>query len=1093
MNFERLAINALERGEATRALFLLVEGFKRHEGSDEALRLMLRLYLEQTRTPGLEQDVVSIIQHHPDGGFWLAQLLDAFEEDGQPRMAEALLLAATKIGLRPVVPPEALLRAGQPPEDAFDIVEIEDAADDDGSAAHEAAALAFADEAIITLDEPRDPDTLIPYAKGASRSSESLLSVSVDGLATGEALAPVEDLDAPLALDVAAPADEASREDDASLVDDASSTSWPDRRAKLVMREAPEPTLEQAEPPEQDAQLSLAEVHQLRAEQDPQSSDANPRKSRLRAAGFAGAMVFFLALVVWSWWSSHSGVDALDHHLERLDPLNAQPFERALDQAAQRFGVDEADISERRAFVDALLATWLKAPPSAHKLGPDPKTPWGLATLAFQAVEDGNLERAIMHVTALEHRWPDRLPSLWARGHLEERRGRYEEAVRAYMRAQERYPQFVSGTLARLRMAVERDDELRWRDAREQLSKLHSVHAYLHIKPDETLQEQDFISARRAPYQPQQQPGLTTAQDRFLLAREHYQQAALAWRRGDLKSAEAANQLAVSLAPRWFDAKLLELALHAAQGDGPKATTLALEQAARQDLSPRARLRLMTIAPYVLTLAGDAADALILTFDPGLGPSRRDWLKRLDEPTRQKLQQRRPAPLSLSPSQWRGYPAQVGLAGYSWAYALFEGGHAETALEVLRWLEDQQQLNGQGRLLRVWILLHQQRRHDYQSALESLRDAPEGYLARAATFLIEGHTDRALEQLLAAPDTTLDLTIGLRVHLAIRLAKRQVDEADAVLKAQPWSLSHLPAVRVLRRRVEAMRSPEQDSAPAKPNAQSLLYGEPTAMSYMVDLGYEALYLGELERAKRWAERVLVMERQHPAAHQLLGLIYQHNRQHHKAKTHLSLSLGVDAAAEDAPDAQKYRQRGFVYLELGHYEQARQFLYKAMLTDRYDLQALKGLARVYLAHDVALGQREFERFVQGYSDRQDFKAQRGEALKWLGVLHGSREGKPEGLAYLRRAEREVGPRGDLLYELAEHHRALRQARQARALYIAALQADTTLAVAHLGLAKLALESKETSQAREHLSRFIELEPFGREAKWAQRTLLQMKAL
>lgn len=1076
MNFERLARHALERGDATRALFLLVEGFKRHEGSDDALRLMLRLYLEQTRAPGLERDIISIIKPHPDGEFWLAQMLDAFEADDQPRMVEALLLEAMRANLKPVVPPEALWAAGQTREDALEIIEIE-----------EAPPSYHAAEQLITLDDPRDPEGWGDWTGDAP--FDALID---EASSTDSQLLPQPALSDP---------EDSLVDDDAPDVDDASAVSWSDRRAQFIAREpaqddelAQDVALESSAPVRSDDELHLAQSLEPLAEEEtrlissPNSSphDATPKaKPRLRRAGFVGVMIFSLGLVLWSWWSARDSTHALDHQLERLDPLNAQPFERALEQAAERWGADEAQIQERREFLQALLASWLK-----HKEAPDlstaRQTPWGLAAQAITFADHGKFELSIERVTALEHQWPDALPTLWARGHAEERRGRYEESMRAYLRAQELFPQFVSGSLARLRMAMERDDELRWRDAREQLARHHSVHPYLKLKLDDALDEEDFLRARRRSVTEPER--VTQLDDRFLEAKNHYQRAALAWRRGDLKSAEDGVNAAAKLAPMWFDARLLELAVHAARGDAARASALALAQGARQDLSPRARLRLMTVAPYVITLAGQAELALKLTFDPGQGPSRRDWLKSLDDATRKRLDDQRPSPLSLAPSQWRGYPSQVGLASYTWAMTLLEAGYAAQAHEVLSWLDDQQQLNAQGRLLRVWALLRMQRTGAYKSALEPLRDEPEGHLARAAIFMIEGHPDRAKAQLEQAPESTLDLTLGARIHIASKLANRELEQAQALLKAQPWSLSHLPMLRVLRQRVMSMTSPE--SPELQRLSREIIASTPTSMSYIVDVGFGCLMRGELEQARQWAERALARERLHPEAHMLLGLVLQHRRQPNRQAAYMNVGA---IASDEEQDPTLHRQRGLVYLELGHYDQARLLLYRAVLKDRRDLQALRGLAQTYMRHDPALGRREFERFVQGYSERKEFAAQRGESLKWLGVLNESRQGKDEGLKYILKAEAEVGPRGDILFEQAEFYRARAEARRAKALYIAALQADTTLASAHLGLAKLALATRDLSQARDHLARFVELEPFGEDARWAQQTLQGMKTL
>lgn len=67
MTFMDRASALYQRGDAVRAAFVLAEAIKRNPSHEEAVAWFLRIYVEDVEGPGLEQEVVRVIESQPEG------------------------------------------------------------------------------------------------------------------------------------------------------------------------------------------------------------------------------------------------------------------------------------------------------------------------------------------------------------------------------------------------------------------------------------------------------------------------------------------------------------------------------------------------------------------------------------------------------------------------------------------------------------------------------------------------------------------------------------------------------------------------------------------------------------------------------------------------------------------------------------------------------------------------------------------------------------------------------------------------------------------------------------------------------------------
>lgn len=1002
MNFEARARRAYERGEPMRALFLLVEGFKRQQGSREALLWLLELYASHNRAVGLEEDIVHILSLEEDASQHLTRLIVQLEQHQHQHLIDALLAKSLAVGLMPA-PVEDVFET--PPrkhehDGVFMEVEVLDILDDE-------------DEALETFDEPFDE---------TSWSTGRQAKITFD--APREAIDPI----------------------------DSDATSEPT---------ADEPL--DALPPQR------------------HSPKPKPPKRSNKKAWLVVAAITVAGLVTWAWVDRRAGVDVLDRQMERLDVLNPQPFERALKQSSARWGLSSSEVESRRQFATALMALETEHP--ALKVRPQGDHPWSLAAGVLHDIHAGALERAIAQATTLSHQWPNQLPSLWASARLAQARGQHKKALDLYEQLHEKHPQFLFGMMARLRMAAERGDHMQWDVAQRQILALDENHPYLTINTQTLPTAQSYLQTH-ASYKAAV-PKPPAALDSFLQARQHYFQAYDAWRRQDGSSAKKFIAMARKESPLWFESSLLEVVITATHGSVTDAARLALDLGKREDLSPEARLKLMGVMPYILCEANACSYALALLFDPGGDASAHLWLKKADKADRLFYEQNRPVSFALQPSQWQPHTEVLATALMTRAHVLLESGYGQMAIETIKAMAQAQVINAPARLLRLEATMRMGQRHHYQDGLRALGDGAYRAIGQAALSLLENNHQQALTDLQKQPaGDVLSTPFGVRVYVRALLANEKYKEALSMMKAHPWMPSYQWSRQGLVLRVLA----KANDANAEKLLKQLEARRASHISQKVDLAAVLMWRGQIAKAQALASQVIARQPNHPEANRIMGVTYRHMRQYSKSHRYM---LKASAMGDEASVSSQ--QVASMYMELGRFAEARKLYYKAFLANRQDVVSLGGMARAFMKHDAERGRHEFARFYQGFVNKSKFRAQAGETSKWLGVLHGSREGKPESLSYLARALKELGPRADVLIEYGRYHHARGEHQKARAHFVSALQADSTSANAHLGLAKVALSLKQMKSARGHLHKFLELQPFGPQARWAKRTIEHTKSL
>lgn len=260
--------------------------------------------------------------------------------------------------------------------------------------------------------------------------------------------------------------------------------------------------------------------------------------------------------------------------------------------------------------------------------------------------------------------------------------------------------------------------------------------------------------------------------------------------------------------------------------------------------------------------------------------------------------------------------------------------------------------------------------------------------------------------------------------------------------------------------------------------------EPTGLGRLVDLAYAAFWMGDVQKSEDLIGRVIELDPEHKRANWLLGVLFRARGEFRGSDQRFQKARGSELTTASLIEL------GQMYLSLGNFDEARKMFHKALIMERENLVALSGLGTAYSKLDPETSQRDLERIAQGYAGA-DVRVQRAETLKWLAICYGSRQGTSTSLTFLDEAEELVGKRADLVVERARYMEALGDFAAARGMYALALQSNSTLADAHLGLGRTALRAKDMRVARDHLEKYLELKPRGEERSWVESRLTSMK--
>jgi tetratricopeptide (TPR) repeat protein len=1030
MDFKQIAMRAYERGDIARALAVLVQGIKRRGGDEAALELLLGVYGNGATSPGFEVDVAAAIASHPEAGFISGQLVARLEERGVTRVVHALERALGELGVHI----EYATHHAPPPEASAAPAPIEPA----DAGADVSAELELDDEQIVEVEDT-DASELSP--RDAPEVGDAREHEAADEQAPPAARPPEE-----------APRERAPVADAAAEVVDANA---PTERIVRAPKSAPE------------------EAPEVRSGEVPRT---RPRLISKRAVA-AVAAVAVVAAVGWFLLERSAADRALDQHLEMFDPLNPQAFETALNRAGTRWGSSQGELAAREDFVAALAALEVRGD---YALTSDVESPWASGAEAMVALSKGDEERALTLVGVMERRWPRSLATAWSRARLEEERGRLSEAWRRYELASQRFDRFVPGALGQIRVAYRAGDREGLESAGKALQRLNPLHPYLYVLEGGGLGWEELLTVT-VPGDAQLGGAAPDDADAFLEGVARWRAASRAWRRGDAQAAREALDAALGHDAMLGPALLVRGVLAASQRDVSGAEHLWQRLAQMEGVSASLRMELMIVAPRALTEAGSPDRALAWALDPGTPASLRASLgERADE-----ILAGRPVSLALSKRQREGLEEQEAAALVSLAGAMRDSGREDEALAVLEFARERGLERPSVRLARALVHAQRGKRGALERALREMTADDEVGVVRTLVALLDGRDEDAIKISAASRAALSTQRDWLRARALALFRSGRSTQLLALL--DDGHVSPMYEASVARLRMRALARQGRGNTPYVTARQAVADPAPTGLEALVDLAVASFWQGELEQAEALAASALALTPGHPEANWVMGLALRHEGETSKARVHLER-----ARIGDENDPRLLYELGRVYAELGQWERAQKMFYRSLLGDRKSVRAIRALGDAYVRHDPELGRREFSRILGSYNTQGSTRAQAGEVLKWLAVLHGSRAGDEQALAHLTRAEELLGERADVLVERAKFLRARAEREPARDVLKRALRSDTTLAEAHLELARLELEGEDEAAAATALRRFLELEPHGERSTWAREKLRRMSS-
>ena len=1150
MNVLRLATNASERGDHVRAVILLTRALKRqHDVDGEAFDLLINTYANCCTTPGLEQDVCDIIARHFDAGYVSGQIIARLEERSLFAMARAFRRAIEARGVwieevellpQPELPLTEEVNRQEEIEplegvDTFHDIEPSDA---DTNASPESV-----DEPGDTTEIPRQLDLI------GSGSTPTLDEIHEDHTPedgdAGDTESATTDSDD---VDVEALGDSDVEEQDAKPVSDSKeqeqdqeqeqeeeerSQNPPDSSPSFMLAEeeleeessevdveerdaaAPDDAFEDDndEQPEEAPSRDIAdeftdaanadEVHgevaepALKEEEDPDASAEDYDTSSINQAhasppsrSWVVALTITILLTVagsvgWMSISRSAQMRAVDQQLEMFDPLHPEGFEAALERARQ----DGEDVATRERFLTALLALERgEVSETPEVSAEEQEDPWAHGASALAAMQRKDFETALRHTTTIERTDPEELATLWVRARLEEERGEFIKAREAYARALERFPRFVPGVVGQMRVAYRTDDAPGLERAATLLRALNPIHPYLRISEQPILEiERDYLSLIVSGHTRGSVEAHAISQDRFLNAYQHYYVALRAWRRGERMAASKSVKEALAQEPYMSPALMLQGALLVTEGQLDEAGKMFSRLVRVPGATVAMRLAVMVVAPRMFSQWGRPEHGFIFTLALPDGKSHAEAHEASSEEQQALYNEWRAVSLNLTREQLEQERELGELAARELAQVFLDLGDGERCLRALAELEERGALSVEARLIRLLAFFMLGDRQRLADAVYHLKGEPEEHIAQTIMHLLEGDWKSAQRSSSSNGEQMKRHPFWLRVRALALLARDRPEEVLQMLDALETSTAYRQTTDRLRLRAWAKMAPEQGEhfKELAKSKELVSVEQSTHVHALIDMGAAYFWRGDMERAKSWMSRALERAPRHPEANWFMGLILRHEGNRKASLQHLTL-----ASVETEDDPRLLLELGQVYLALGRNMLAQKMFYKAVLLDRKDLRALRGLGRSYKGWDHELGKRDLTRILASYEYHSGFKAQAAETLLWLAILHGSRDGKPEALPYIKRAIAAAGPLGELLVEEALYFERSGNLEQAGKLYVKALRRDSTLASAHVGLARIALRSKKRRMARDHLVKYLELEPYGADVDWARKELEQL---
>ncbi len=787
------------------------------------------------------------------------------------------------------------------------------------------------------------------------------------------------------------------------------------------------------------------------------------RKRWVRVTGLVSLVI--LTFIGWRYLRGDTVRQRADAAIETLDPVSPKPVFEALTRARRR-GLEGPQLRERRAFVEAVnaLATGQDSGAVTDALSDkDPETPWGWAARGSLALVEGDIEAAERVAARLTRTLPpDHLLRIWVRGRVDEARGRLAEASESFRKGTARHPQFLAFLLGQLRIAVRQMDESRLQPLLAGLAKEAKSHAYLQLRLLKwpTL----FRSGSAEKVQPLTVPGA------FGAALDAYTRAHRALRRHDYGSAVKASTEALVVDPRFSPARWIRATARAALFRAEAADEDFEVLRGRGSLAARWRCRLHGVAPRLLSDAGrvDLGSEYVST-QLGVGSS---------VPGESAVTAPAVGTEDICAEQPAKLRARVALAA---ADTAANHGDLMTARQWLDslWPDDDPSADLAERHQRLEAML------DVRGGRRPIGpgEDPDSSVGESIFVMqkyLEGDIETVVDEGGAWLERRPDDSWMLRwVTLAMAESGRGRRALESLRRADippVFAADH----RRLEARVRA-RLANGEAVRPPPTEWAVSEGA-SGVDFQIDATAVALWTQHMDRALEHAEAAYRRQPRHPEVNWWRGMTLRALDRRAEARQYLRRSW---RASPGGP--RLAMELGYVNLAAEEYTRAADAFFRALLADPKSVEAIRGLGRAYAASNPDEGRWNFKRILENYGTTGSDAVYAGEVLRWLGVFRGSRDGEARGGESLERAREVAGNRPVILLELGRFKLARQEFEEAKDWFLKALAKDSTLAEAHLGLAKVGVQSNDTRLVRTHLNRYLALKPAGDESDWARTRL------
>lgn len=1047
MNFETIARKAYERQDYVRAVVTLSQGLKRLDDVDcEAFDLLIDIYANSCKAPGLEREVASVVSRHFDASLIGGQIIACLDARDLFQMSRAFEREMASYSVRvQFVSIESLT---QPPE-SFEPEPSAPLYDETSSEQEDIGASAESAE-LVTPTSPDDiespPASLhTPTPEDRSGIYPAYNADADESVAEGED-SEVEDTGGRFDTDVN------------DILEPPRQIEWTDE----VSRED-EPVADYSEEEPQVAQ----------------SSTATRKPRRLMRVSLGVVLICVLCVLGLSLCSAPQGtqIKAMEQQLEAFDTVNPNAFELLMVS-------EDADqgkkVLERQEFIRMLLAMEKgDVLPTSRVLGSEGHEelgPWGRGALVWMALQRRDLEAALAHVEAMERKFPEQLATLWTRARLDEMRGRFWDAHKVYSRALALYPRFLAGLMGQVRVSYLSGQVGQLEKDLAQLREVNPGHVYLKIRADlwtsnlmqwrEPSEAQESAAELKRDYSK-----IEAGQgDRFARAYDAYVSAVVAYHRGDLTQAYEDIRESLGLEPFMSPALLLQGVVLTSLHRVDEASLAFARYASIEQLDELARLALMVHAPRALTEVGRPDLSLIFALDPG-GPesARRQTIIAQGEDTLKLEEQWRPVSLELTTEQRQRYPVAMQQAMSELCWALLELGAAQDVLQLMRYFEDKDQPSVQALTWFAYYMLDaSQKLHDiaYQR-----RDTPTAQFPSALALLLEYKFVAGFRAVSGNDELSPIVHRSSWLRLVTRLRQAVLPSEDVLKELDQSKYVSMPSMAGrMRARVWAQYNPKDARYLSVYESQSA--NDVKGFYAFVDMSYVQMWQGDLKRAQTYLASAKKIAAEHPEVLYLELLLS---------------SVSGDVATSRALDKKLELSRRNPVFILDLAELALRYQNPALA--RSTLTGLKQSSwpdAIWMDRMGSImrqlpseGMIDILRGMLAQHQSDSLAPTRAEILKWIAVLSGVRQGKDGSLYWIDEAFKvKPAKQGELWLEKGYYFKSKKQNDKAQDSFLKALRYNSSLAEAHLGLARISQSEGRKEQERTHYIRYLELTPYGK---------------